>query len=53
MVKDSSNELRLKCNHCKDYTQSVGPIILKKEKGNRFHIRAICIICNKQKKISI
>ena len=39
----------MKCNHCKEYTQSIGPIIIKKERGNRFHIRAICIICNKQK----
>ena len=48
MVRNTSNELRLKCNYCKEFTQSVGPIILKK-RGNRFHIRATCIICNKQK----
>ena len=40
MGRNTSNELRLKCNYCKEFTQSVGPIILKKEKVNRFHIRA-------------
>ena len=45
----TTNELRLRCFYCKDYTQSISPVIIKKEKGNRIHIRATCIICNKQK----
>ena len=45
----STNELRLRCFYCKDYTQSISPVIIKKERGNRFHIRATCIVCNKQK----
>ena len=49
MVRNTSNELRLKCNYCKEFTQSLGRIIFKKERGNRFHIRATCVICNKQK----
>ena len=34
------------CLKCKDYTISIKPIIMKKDIGSRFHIKAMCSICN-------
>ena len=43
-------EVRLYCLKCKDYTQSIEPIIIKTDVGSRFHIEAMCSICNKFKR---
>ena len=40
-------EIRLKCFKCKDFTQTIGPIIISKLTENRYHINTICSICNK------
>ena len=42
-------EIRLKCLICKDFTQTKGPIIISKLTDNRYHIKAVCSICNKFK----
>ena len=49
MPRKPNNEIRLRCNTCKEFTQSINPIIIKKDKNNRFHIKAVCSICNKFK----
>ena len=49
MPRRPNNEIRLRCNTCKEFTQSINPIIIKKEKNNRFHIKAVCSISNKFK----
>jgi hypothetical protein len=40
MGRPPNLETRLKCNTCRDFTQSIAPIVIKKEKGNRIHISA-------------
>ena len=49
MPRKPSLEIRLRCNKCKEYTKTTNPVIIKKEVGNRFHIKAVCSICNKYK----
>ena len=49
MPRKQSSDVRLYCLKCKDYTQSIEPIIIKKDVGSRFHIKAMCSICNKFK----
>ena len=49
MARRPNNEIRLRCNTCIEFTQSINPIIIKKETNNRLHIKAVCSICNKFK----
>ena len=50
MVKrEQNNETALKCNKCKKYTDSINPIIIEKESGNRYHISSRCKDCNNKK----
>ena len=49
MPRRPNNEIRLQCNTCKEFTQSINPIIIIMEKNNRFHIKAVCSICNQFK----
>ena len=49
MPRKQSLEVRLYCLKCKYYTQSIKPIIINKDVGSRFHIKAMCSICNKFK----
>ena len=49
MPRRPNNEIRLRCNTCKEFTQSINPIIIIMEKNNRFHIKAVCSICNQFK----
>ena len=49
MFRKQSSDVRLYCLKCKDYTQSIKPIIIKKYIGSRFHMKAMCLICNKFK----
>ena len=49
MRRRPNYEIRLRCTNCKEFTQSINPIIIKKESNNRFHIKAVCLICNKFK----
>ena len=49
MPRKESSEVRLYCLKCKDYTQFIEPIIIKMDVGIRFHIKAMCSICNKFK----
>ena len=49
MLRKYSSEIGLYFVKCKDYTQSIEPIVVKKEVGNRYHIKALCSICNKFK----
>ena len=44
-----NSEIRIKCDNCKDYTQTINSIIITKLKENRYHIKAVCSICNKFK----
>ena len=37
----------IRCNTCKNYTQCIEPVVINKELGNRFHFKAVCVICNK------
>ena len=49
MPRKPSLEIKLWWNKCKEYTQTTNPIIIKKEAGNRFHIKSVCLVCNKYK----
>ena len=49
MLRLHNSEIRLKCGSCKDYTQTINPIIITKLIENRYHIKAVCLICNKFK----
>ena len=49
MPRKETLEVRLYCLKCKDFTQSIGPIIVSKLIKNRYHIKAQCSICNKLK----
>ena len=49
MARKPNSENRLKCANCKDYTQTINPIIINKLTENRYHIKAVCSICNKFK----
>ena len=49
MPRKQSSDVRLYCLKCKDYTQSIEHIIIKNDVGSRFHIKAMCSICNKFK----
>ena len=49
MPRKPNSEIRLKCANCKDYTQTINPIIINKLTENRYHIKAVCSICNKFK----
>ena len=49
MPRRPNYEIRLRCKNCKEFTQSINPIIIKKKTNNRFHIKAVCLICNKYK----
>ena len=49
MPRKPNSEICLKCANCKDYTQTIGPIIISKLTENRYHIKAVCSICNKFK----
>ena len=47
MTIKPKSKIRLKCLKCKDFTQAIGPIIINKLTKNRYHIKAVCSICNK------
>ena len=49
MPRTETLEVRLYCLKCKDFTQSIGPIIVSKLIKNRYQIKAKCSICNKFK----
>ena len=49
MPRRKNNQTHICCNTCKIYTQSIEPVDIRKESGNRFHFKAMCIICNKFK----
>ena len=46
MPQSPNREIRLRCNTCKEFTQSINSIIIKKETNNRFHIIVVWSICN-------
>ena len=41
MPRKQSLEVRLYCLKCKDYTQSIEPINIKKDVVSRFHIKSM------------
>ena len=47
MPRRQVNESLIRCNTCKNYTQCIEPVVIKKEFGNRFYFKAVCAICNK------
>ena len=49
MPRQPNSEIRLKYASCNDFTQTIGPIIISKLSENRYHIKAVCSICNKFK----
>ena len=49
MPRLHNSEIRLKCASCKDYTQTINPIIITKLTKNKYHIKAVCSIFNKYK----
>ena len=49
MPRARNLDVRLYCINCKEYTQSISPISIIKVATNRFHIKAMCFICNKLK----
>ena len=49
MPRRPNLEIGLRCKNCKEFTQSINLIIIKKETNNRFYIKAVCLICNKFK----
>ena len=46
MPRRPNVEIRLRCKTCKEFTQSINPIIIKKEINNPFYIKAVYLICN-------
>ena len=42
-------EIRLRCTTCKEFIQSINPIIIKTIANKRFHNNGVCSICNKFK----
>ena len=49
MPRRPNNQTQIRCNTCKNYTQCIEPVDIRKESGNRFHFKAVCIICSKFK----
>ena len=49
MPRRPNNQIQIRWNTCKNYTQCIEPIDIRTESGNRFHFKAVCIICNKFK----
>ena len=49
MPRKPNSEICLKCANCKDYTETINPIIINKLTENRYHIKAVYSICNKFK----
>ena len=49
MPRGLNYENRIRCKTCKNYTQSIEPVDIKNESGNRFYFKAVCVICNKFK----
>ena len=49
MPRKETLDVRLYCLKWKDFTQSISPIIVSKLIKNRYHIKAVCSICNKFK----
>ena len=49
MPRRPNNQIQIRCNTCKNYTQCIEPVDIRKESGNRFHFKTMCIICNKFK----
>ena len=49
MPRRPNTQTHIRCNTCKNYTQCIEPVDIRKESGNRFHFKAMCIICNKFK----
>ena len=49
MPRRLNYETRIRCHTCHNYTQSIEPVIIKKEFVSRFHFKAVCVICNKFK----
>ena len=49
MPRTRNVDVRLYCINCKEYTHSISPISIIKVATNRFHIKAMCYICNKFK----
>ena len=43
MPKQHNSEIRLKCASCKDFTQTLGPIIITKLTNNRCHIKKLYV----------
>ena len=48
MPRKPNLEIRLRCNKCKEYTQTINPIIIKKKQGIDFTSK-LCSVCNKYK----
>ena len=49
MLRKETLKVWLYCLKCKDFTQTIGPIIISKLIKNRYHIKVQCSICNKFK----
>ena len=49
MPRQPNLEIRLKCLKCKDFTQTICPIIISKLTENRYHIKTVCSISYKFK----
>src|SRR5437870_12942747 len=49
MPRVETTELGLKCVNCREYTQTIKPIIFKKVKENRIIMKGSCCICNRIK----
>jgi ribosomal protein L44E len=49
MPKAKTTELRIKCTKCKDFTQSIEPVVIKRFGANKFNIKVACSICKKYK----
>ena len=46
MPRTPNLEIRLRCKTCKEFTQSINPIIIKKKLTIDFILK-LCLICNK------
>ena len=53
MPRPANKETMLKCNHCKDLTPSINPIIVIKESDKIYRMSAYCRKCNNYKPAKI
>jgi hypothetical protein len=42
-------ETRVYCDECREFTPTIGPIVLKRKKGANYYLKSVCGSCNNVK----